>query len=52
MPGGTTTGWSAARTRLGLVALLLALAALGWWWSAEEMRGMDNGPWTRVGAFG
>jgi predicted metal-binding membrane protein len=40
----------AARTRLGLVALLFGLAAVGWWWTVEQMRGMDDGPWTSLGA--
>jgi predicted metal-binding membrane protein len=35
-----------------LVAVLLVLAALGWWWTAVAMRGMDNGPWTALGTFG
>ncbi|HEV8624133.1 MAG TPA: DUF2182 domain-containing protein [Acidimicrobiia bacterium] len=43
---------SAVRTRLGLVALLYALAAVGWWWTAGQMAGMDNGPWSGLGAFG
>jgi predicted metal-binding membrane protein len=43
---------AAARARLGLVALLFALAAAGWWWTVGEMRGMDNGPWTGLGTFG
>ena len=43
---------TAARTRLGLVALLLALAGIGWWWTSEQMRGMDAGPWTALGALG
>ncbi len=42
----------AARVRLGLVALLLALAGVGWWWTADEMRGMDAGPWTGLGTLG
>jgi len=42
----------AARTRLGLVALLFAVAIGGWWWTAGQMRGMDDGPWTHLGAFG
>ena len=42
---------TAARTRLGLIASLFALAAIGWAWTAHEMRGMDNGPWTDLGAF-
>jgi predicted metal-binding membrane protein len=41
----------AVRTRLGLVVVLLLLAALGWWWTAEQMRGMDAGPWTALGGF-
>ena len=43
---------SAARARLGLVFLLFAVAAAGWWWTGDRMRGMDNGPWTGVGSFG
>jgi predicted metal-binding membrane protein len=39
------------RTRLGLVALLLLLAGVGWWWTAREMEGMDGGPWTDLGTF-
>jgi predicted metal-binding membrane protein len=37
--------------RLGLVALLFLLAGVGWWWTVHEMRGMDGGPWTGLGAF-
>ena len=37
---------TAVRMRLGLVALLVALAVVAWWWTAREMRGMDGGPWT------
>jgi predicted metal-binding membrane protein len=50
--GDLRPAYAAARTRLGLVALLFALAALGWWWTAGQMRGMDDGPWTGVGTFG
>ena len=32
------------RVRVGLVALLFALAAVGWWWTAGQMQGMDDGP--------
>jgi predicted metal-binding membrane protein len=39
------------RTRLGLVALLLVLAGVGWWWTAREMEGMDGGPWSDLGTF-
>src|SRR6185312_11236605 len=42
----------AGRTRVGLVLALLAAAAVGWWWTVGEMRGMDDGPWTALGAFG
>ena len=42
---------SAARTRLGLTASLFVLAAVGWAWTAHEMSGMDNGPWTDLGGF-
>lgn len=50
--GGLAPAFAAARARLGLVALLFALAASGWWWMAAQMRGMDEGPWTGLGAFG
>jgi predicted metal-binding membrane protein len=49
---GATTALTAVRARLGLVALLFAVAALGWWSTAERMRGMDDGPWTALGALG
>ena len=42
----------AARMRLGLVLSLFLLAGLGWWWTADQMRGMDDGPWTDLGGFG
>ena len=44
--------FAAIRTRLGLVALLLALAAVGWWSTADRMAGMDAGPGTDLGALG
>jgi predicted metal-binding membrane protein len=37
--------------RLGLIALLFTSAGIGWWWTVREMRGMDAGPWTGLGAF-
>src|SRR5262245_30217188 len=49
---GPAAALAAARARLGLVALLLALAGIGWWWTSEQMRGMDNGPWTALRALG
>ena len=50
--GGLSPALVAVRARLSLVALLFALAAVGWWWTVGQMRGMDNGPWTDLGAFG
>ena len=49
---GLAQAFSAVRTRRGLVALLFALAAAGWWWTADQMQGMNNGPWTRLGTLG
>jgi predicted metal-binding membrane protein len=49
---GPASALAAARSRVGLVALLLVLAAVGWWWTVGEMRGMDDGPWTALGTFG
>jgi predicted metal-binding membrane protein len=49
---GLRPAFAATRAQLGLVFLLLALAAAGWWWTVGEMRGMDNGPWTGLGSFG
>ena len=46
---GLGPAYAAARTRLGLIALLFSLAAVGWWWTAREMQGMDGGPWTELG---
>ncbi len=40
------------RVRLGLIALLLALAFVGWVATDERMRGMDAGPGTDPGALG
>jgi predicted metal-binding membrane protein len=40
------------RSRLALVALLFALAAVAWWSTADRMRDMDDGPWTLLGGFG
>ena len=49
---GRAPAMAAARARLWLVALLFALAALGWWSTAERMQGMDDGPWTALGTLG
>jgi predicted metal-binding membrane protein len=52
-PGpGLRPAFAAARTRLGLIALLFGLAALGWWWTIDQMQGMDDGPWTGLGSLG
>jgi predicted metal-binding membrane protein len=44
--------FAAVRARLGLVAVLFGLAAVGWWWTVEQMRGMDEGSWTGLGTLG
>jgi predicted metal-binding membrane protein len=44
--------WGAVRARLGLVALLFALAALAWWSTADRMADMDAGPGTDLGTLG
>ena len=49
---GLTAAYAAVRARLGLVALLLALAAVAWWSTATRMSGMDEGPGTALGALG
>ena len=49
---GLRPAFAAVRVRLGLVLALFALAAVGWWWIVGQMRGMDDGPWTSLGAFG
>ena len=49
--GGLAAAFAAARTRLGLIALLFVLAAVGWWWTVDEMQGMDGGPWTDLGTL-
>jgi len=49
---GLAPAFAAARARLGLVALLLVLAGGAWWWTADRMQGMDDGPWTGLGRLG
>jgi predicted metal-binding membrane protein len=49
---GLRPAFAATRTQLWLVLLLFALAAVGWWWTVGQMRGMDSGPWTGLGTFG
>jgi predicted metal-binding membrane protein len=40
------------RAEGGFVALLLTLAAAGWWSTIDQMHGMDEGPWTGLGTLG
>jgi len=49
---GPAHGFAAARARLGLVGLLFSLAAIAWWFTADRMRGMDEGPGTHLGSLG
>jgi predicted metal-binding membrane protein len=35
-----------------LVGVLFGLAGVGWWWTIDRMRGMDDGPWTGLGTLG
>src|SRR4051794_22171096 len=49
---GLQPAYAATRARLGLVAILLVLAAVGWWWSLRQMAGMGSGPWSSLGGFG
>ena len=49
---GLAPAFAAARVRLGLVTALFVVAALGWVWTAQQMRGMDAGPWTNLGSLG
>jgi predicted metal-binding membrane protein len=49
---GVAPALAAARTQLGLVAVLFAIAGVGWWWTVDRMRGMDDGPWTGLGTLG
>jgi predicted metal-binding membrane protein len=50
--GDLGEAWAAVRARLGLVALLLGLAGLAWWSTADRMADMDGGPGTDLGALG
>ncbi len=49
---GLAPAFAAVRARLGLIGLLLALAAIAWWSTADRMAGMDEGPGTALGALG
>jgi predicted metal-binding membrane protein len=50
--GELAAAFAAVRVRLGLVALLLTLAGVAWWSTAERMAGMDDGPGAGLGALG
>jgi predicted metal-binding membrane protein len=50
--GGLAPSFAAVRARLGIVALLFAIAAVAWWSTVDRMRGMDAGPGTNLGTFG
>ena len=49
---GLRPAFAAARVRLGLVLTLFVSAGVGWWWTADRMAGMDEGPWSALGGFG
>jgi predicted metal-binding membrane protein len=49
---GLRPAFAAARARLGLIALLVGLAAVAWWSTAQRMHGRDEGPGTDLGALG
>jgi predicted metal-binding membrane protein len=49
---GLLPALAATRARLGLVVLLVGLAAAAWWWTSDRMRGMDDGPGTDLGSLG
>src|SRR3954465_633241 len=49
---GLAPALAATRARLGLIALLLTLATLSWWWTSDQMSGMDDGSWTGLGTLG
>jgi len=51
-PVGLAPAFAAVRARLGLIALLFAVAGSAWWSTVERMQGMDSGPWTGLGALG
>jgi predicted metal-binding membrane protein len=51
-PGELSSAFAAVRARLGLVVVLLALAAVAWWSTVDRMAGMDAGPGTDLGTLG
>jgi predicted metal-binding membrane protein len=50
--GELAAAFAAVRARLGVVLLLLVLAAVAWWSTIDRMAGMDAGPGTDLGALG
>jgi predicted metal-binding membrane protein len=50
--GELAEAFAAVRVRLGLIALLVALATLAWWSTADRMSGMNAGPGANLGALG
>ena len=54
IPGdaGLAPAYAAARARFGIIALLLAFSGASWWWVADQMQGMDDGPWAGLGTLG
>jgi predicted metal-binding membrane protein len=50
--GELAPAFAAVRARSGLIVLLFTVAGLGWWYAIDQMRGMDNGPWSSLGALG
>jgi predicted metal-binding membrane protein len=50
--GRPTRPFGATRAELALIAVLIAAAGVGWWRTVDTMRGMDNGPWSSLGALG
>ncbi len=50
--GGLAPAFAALRTQFRLVALLFAVAGVGWWWTLGQMRSTDGGPWTDLGTLG
>ncbi|HWE12556.1 MAG TPA: DUF2182 domain-containing protein [Solirubrobacteraceae bacterium] len=50
--GELAAAFAAVRTRIGLVVLLIGLAAVAWWSTVDRMAGMDAGPGTDLGALG
>ena len=51
-PGDLTAAFRAIRARVGSVVILFAIAGVCWWWVAEQMAGMDGGPWSPLGSPG